>query len=171
MPFKADYYAVRGTVPGTGRYKLLESITYIGKHETFTVPAGFTTDFTSVPRVFTWLYARDDIYTPVAILHDYLCREAGKGRFSRRDADGIFRRVLRESGVDPVSRWCMWAAVRLGGFMKDGTSAKEVAQISGIMLVALPLVTIPVVAVAAVWAVFKVAGVVASNIEELANND
>lgn len=35
---------------------------------------------------------------------------------TRADADGLFRRVMRELGVSGWRRWTMWAAVRLGGW-------------------------------------------------------
>ncbi|WP_414689961.1 DUF1353 domain-containing protein [Nocardioides sp.] len=33
---------------------------------------------------------------------------------SPKDADGIFRRVLRKLGVGPVRRWVMYLGVRIG---------------------------------------------------------
>jgi hypothetical protein len=78
------------------------------------VPAGFVTDFASVPGLFTWLVPRYGRFTKAAILHDFLCDEAKEGRFIRSQADGIFRRVMRELGVGFIRRWVMWAAVRLG---------------------------------------------------------
>jgi hypothetical protein len=78
------------------------------------VPAGFVTDFASVPGLFTWLVPRYGRFTKAAILHDFLCGEAKEGRFIRSQADGIFRRVMRELGVGFIRRWVMWAAVRLG---------------------------------------------------------
>jgi hypothetical protein len=37
------------------------------------------------------------------------------GRYTRADADDIFRRALRDSGVPAWKRALLWAAVRLGG--------------------------------------------------------
>jgi hypothetical protein len=67
-----------------------------------------------VPGLFTWLVPRYGRFTKAAILHDFLCDEAKEGRFIRSQADGIFRRVMRELGVGFIRRWVMWAAVRLG---------------------------------------------------------
>ncbi|WP_458688429.1 DUF1353 domain-containing protein [Nocardia tengchongensis] len=63
-------------------------------------------------------------YTRAAIVHDYLC---GHAPVDRSDADGIFRRMLRECGVSAPQRWMMWAAVRFGGRMSgvDGLTARE----------------------------------------------
>lgn len=96
------------------RWKLLEKLHYQGQRDLFEVPAGFVTDFASVPGLFTWLIPRYGRFTKAAILHDYLCDEAKAGRFIRAQADGIFRRVMRELGIGFLRRWIMWAAVRLG---------------------------------------------------------
>jgi hypothetical protein len=93
-------------------WELREEVGYRAREETFTVPVGFRTDFASVPTVFVWLIPRYGVYTKAAILHDFLCRLAP---VSRADADGIFRRALRELGVSALRRWIMWAAVRAGG--------------------------------------------------------
>ncbi len=65
--------------------------------------------------MFWWLVPRYGRFTEAAVLHDYLCRLAKEGSFSRCDADGIFRRTLKELGVGYVRRRIMWAAVRWGG--------------------------------------------------------
>lgn len=113
MPFEGPV-VVREVDRGDGsRWQLVEPLAYQGRDELFTVPAGFETDFASVPRAFTWLIPRYGRYTKAAILHDYLCRRAEHGQFRWADADGIFRRVMRELGVALLRRWLMWAAVRL----------------------------------------------------------
>lgn len=91
---------------------LLAPLTYQGKYETFVIPAGFRTDFASVPHALTWLVPRTGIFNRAAVLHDHLCRHPRP--VSLKDADGIFRRVLRELGVGPVRRWIMYAGVRIG---------------------------------------------------------
>ena len=86
------------------RWRLMEAVDYAGRDESFTVPVGFCTDFASVPTVLVWLIPRYGVYTKAAILHDYLCQERP---VNRRDADGIFRRALRELGVSVLRRWMM----------------------------------------------------------------
>lgn len=95
-----------------GLWKLSADLVYAGKREEFTIPAGFQTDFASVPRLFTWLVPTSGRYTKAAVVHDWLLEEK---RVSRCDADGIFRRIMRELGVPVVRRWVMWSAVRLAG--------------------------------------------------------
>jgi hypothetical protein len=81
----------------------------------YTVPAGYVTDFLSIPRVASWLAPRYARYTPAGILHDYLLTEyVAKGRLSSVDADAIFRLALIELGTDPVRVELLWTGVRWG---------------------------------------------------------
>lgn len=40
------------------RWAVVESITYVGRQDTFTIKEGFETDFASVPRPLIWLLPR-----------------------------------------------------------------------------------------------------------------
>jgi hypothetical protein len=94
-------------------WEVVEPLVYRGRRDTFVVPAGFRTDFASVPRVVVWLIPSFGRYTPAAVLHDWLVTTGlDTGAVSSRDADGLFRRVLRELEVPPVRRWLMWCGVR-----------------------------------------------------------
>lgn len=97
--------------------RLLRGFGYDPGAGTIEVPAGFVTDFASVPWGF-W-----NIEPPLgrdtgkaAVVHDYLYATRGLGgRFSRAQADGIFRQALGELGVPAWKRALLWTAVRLGG--------------------------------------------------------
>lgn len=89
------------------------AIEYTGRVETFEVPERSSTDFASVPRVFVWFLPRYGRYTKAAILHDFLWSQRAKtGKMKWSDADGVFRRAMRDLGVPFLRRWIMWAAVR-----------------------------------------------------------
>jgi hypothetical protein len=103
------------------RWRLERDLLYHGRSDTFRVPAGFTTDFASVPRPLWWLVPRYGRFTRSTVLHDHLWGLADAGRISRCDADGIFRRSMNELGVPFLQRWIMWAAVRLGGVRRRWT--------------------------------------------------
>lgn len=113
---------------------LTSDLKYEGKYDPFIVPAGFRTNFASVPRLFTWLVPTSGTYTKAAVLHDWLCSQSS---LSRYDADGIFRRTLRELGVSDLRRYVMWGAVRLAAGMK-GCSVPEWLLIIGLALLVLP---------------------------------
>ena len=117
MPFTSDLVVEELKRPGW--WQLVEDLVYKGRDDTFTVPAGFTTDFASVPQLFLWLVPRSGKYTKAAVLHDYLSRElVPAGGISRCDADGLFRRTMRDLGVSALRRWLMWTAVRFSSPLK-----------------------------------------------------
>lgn len=96
-------------------WRLLEPRCYAGNTQSFLVPEGYVTDFASVPRIAVWLIPTYGRYTDPAILHDYLLTDClPPGKVTSVDADGLFRRAMRELGVPPVKRWLMWTGVRWG---------------------------------------------------------
>lgn len=138
---------------------LREAFDYTGKFETFHVPLGQGTDFASVPRVFVWFLPRYGRYTKAAILHDFLWRErASKGTLDYVDADGTFRRAMRELGVPFLRRWILWAAVRWGALLKpNGRKGwlKEAPRVLLVSAVAVPIVVPPAIVVGAAIVVFQ----------------
>jgi hypothetical protein len=134
MPFISDL-SVR-QVNGSHTWILTEDLIYDGFHASFVVPAGFQTDFASIPRWLNWLIPKyGKRYNKAAVLHDHLCIEARGGRFSRRDADGLFRRCLREASVIYWRRRLMWIGVRWGGRLSGATPLDLLAIIPTSILV------------------------------------
>src|SRR5262245_37790872 len=131
---------VKPILPEGTLWTLVESFSYRAGQETFTVPAGFVTDFASVPRVFVWLLPRYGRWTQAAILHDYLRGVARTGRIRKSDADNIFNRAMRELNVPFLRRWVMWAAVR---FAAGPTSWLDggVVDLVRMIAIGLPAVT------------------------------
>ena len=79
-----------------------------------TVPAGFLTDFASIPA-FCWPVATKlGPWNLPAVLHDYLYFAK---HFSRKVADYAFLSALRNTGVAPARSATMFAAVRCFGFL------------------------------------------------------
>lgn len=95
------------------RWKLHQDLRYIGDREEFIVPAGYITDFATIPRIAVWLIPRFGAYTKAAILHDWLLTDR-LGTVSSVDIDNLFRRALRELHVPPYRRNLMWTGVRWG---------------------------------------------------------
>ncbi len=114
-------------------YLTISPFPYVGARDRWTVPAGFRTDLTSVPRACRWLIDVGGDHAPAAVQHDYLCRAAlitytyddaedvVAAPPNRSDIDGIFRRLLDELRVSAPRRWLMWAAVRVGCGMQNAT--------------------------------------------------
>lgn len=135
-------------------WELLDDVHYQGRWESFLVPKGFHTDFATIPRPIIWLIPTYGVYTPAAILHDYLCVSAASDSpiISRADADGLFRRSLRELGVSGPARWTMWAGVRAGSFMSDA-KLKDWFLFLAISIPAIVFLIIPV-GIVTVWLFF-----------------
>ena len=94
---------------------------------TVTVPAGFVSDFASVPRWLTLTYALVGGRAKRAgVVHDWLYTVGGltpapTDRVTQRQADDAFAEAIRASGQpQPGSRrlaWPMWLGLRLGGWV------------------------------------------------------
>jgi len=125
-------------------YTLARDYWYAGSRDTFLVPAGTKTDLASIPWPFSLWLPPGGPWALAAILHDHLyrtkpwvtytvgsegvfrqpqLREARKmndylleSRLSRKDADGIMKRHMRELGVSWLKRNIIYLGVRLGGW-------------------------------------------------------
>lgn len=113
-------------------WRLLEPLIYEGNVDRWVIPAGFVTDFASIPAIFQPLLPPTGRHNRAAVLHDYLYRVAvGKipsrrdwvagpdadfhslpPWLSRRDADRIFLRAMRELDVTPWRARSMYLGVR-----------------------------------------------------------
>ncbi|GAA4744025.1 hypothetical protein GCM10023328_27170 [Modestobacter marinus] len=159
MPFDSLALTVR-RVSDTS-WEVLAPLVYRGERDTFVVPPGFRTDFASVPRVVVWLFPRSGRYTPAAVLHDWLTDVAVPGGVvSARDADGVFRRVMRELGVPPLRRWLMWTGVRWGALGNPVRLAgwwRDAPRVLALSVVAAPIVVPPAAVVAVALVVYRAA--------------
>lgn len=77
----------------------------------FAIPAGFSTDLASVPRLPLMHMLFSGRARRSAILHDWLYVM----QYPRKWADDAFKAAMANEDVGPLSRWLMWAGVRLGG--------------------------------------------------------
>lgn len=166
MPFASDLMMV--DVLADGSYQLAADLLYQGRDNKLVVPAGFCTDFASVPRFLSALVPIAGPYDRASVVHDYLCTELNAAvRTKRRhykqtrpgvleqlpyspvDVDGIFRRILRELGVPTVLRWLFWTGVRWGALTNPARRTgwwSTAPAVLGISLAAAPIV-LPVAAV------------------------
>jgi len=103
---------------GRALWRLLVPLVYVSDllGKTVTVPAGFVTDFASVPRLpLTYLLAGDKAHE-AAVAHDYLytTHAVDGSPVTRAQADAVFREAISAlRGKAPG--WLMWLAVRVGG--------------------------------------------------------
>jgi len=83
---------------------------------TIQVPAGFVTDFASVPKLFWNILPPTGAYGKAAVIHDYLYRTGGlAGKYTKADCDAIFYDAMGVLGVPNWKRWVMYVAVSLFG--------------------------------------------------------
>src|SRR5262245_43933742 len=84
-----------------------------------TVPAGFPTDFASIPRGLWTILPPVGKYDAGAVCHDKLYRDGAFG--GRSIARGVADRMLHEamvvSGVGRVQRYLIYAGLRIGGWV------------------------------------------------------
>lgn len=99
---------------GRGTWKLLAPLVYqsdVAKL-TFTVPAGFVTDFASVPRLPIAFMLTGDCAHAAAVVHDW---NYTTQQVSRAVADAVLREAGIASGVPAWRMAMMWLGVRIGG--------------------------------------------------------
>lgn len=98
------------------RFELVDAFEYhvggLASGDVISVPAGFRTDFASVPRVLWTIVPPVGLYGKAAVIHDFLY--VFKLR-TRAEADRIFLEAMAVLGVPLVQRTLMYQAVRLGG--------------------------------------------------------
>lgn len=99
-------------------WELKEDLTYDSdRFGLVVVPAGFLTDFASVPAVL-WAHIPPwGVYGPATVLHDFVYWMHGTGRrdLTREDADYLLLEAMDVLGVGEPLRTLIYDGVRLGG--------------------------------------------------------
>lgn len=98
---------------GRGSWELLTMFAYKSDvaDTVFVVPAGFVTDFASVPRIPIAFLLTGDCAQEAAVIHDWLYTSH---EVDRAKADAVFREAV-SLGNPGWRAWLMWAGVRVGG--------------------------------------------------------
>jgi hypothetical protein len=94
-----------------------------GSGETINVPAGFITDFASVPRIFWWIYPQWGKYGNAAVIHDFLYWEQSK--YKKDEADKIFMEGMTVLGVGKVTAKILYLAVKYFGKWAWNSNSKR----------------------------------------------
>lgn len=77
------------------------------------IPAGFVTDFASIPQALWNILPPAGAYARAAVVHDFLYRT--RGLATRAEADGVFLEAMGELRVSWRRRHAMWLGVRIFG--------------------------------------------------------
>lgn len=130
-----------------GVKKLLEDVVYQDGQTIYTVPAGYETDYASIPRCVSWIYPKDGPYRKAAVVHDYLITNGLMQKEFEIDSnrvDEIFREAMDAVGEIPkIRQYIMWAGVRIGALVnkyRRKGSLKTLPKLLGILLLASPLI-------------------------------
>lgn len=116
-----DVRVLRGQFrQGRQLFKLINAVVYDSDllGALVTVPAGYVTDFASVPKIpLAWLAAGGTAYE-AAVIHDWLYTvHSDNGKpITRAQADAVFREAIGVSEDSNAPGWLMWLAVRMGGW-------------------------------------------------------
>lgn len=95
---------------GQGAWELMIDLKFTtNAGERYTVPAGFVTDFASVPRAPIAYMVTGNRAHRAATLHDYLCRHEVIPRLA---ADDVFYEAMLSTGIDGAIASMMHIAVR-----------------------------------------------------------
>lgn len=92
-----------------------------------TVPAGFLTDYASVPRLPFAYAILGGKGKKAAVVHDWLYKSQS---VERAVADSVFREALAASGYGAVVRAMFYAGVRVGGWYAWEQHARENTSIA-----------------------------------------
>ncbi len=97
-----------------GRRKLVEPLVWDDGVLQIEVPAGFETDFSSVPRVARLFMPRFSKLDLAGVIHDRLYEQG----YPRVMADQIWRYIAAQTeGGNAVQRWLGWSGLRAGGWV------------------------------------------------------
>lgn len=140
-------------------YKVHRRFEYVDKDgKSYTVPASgeLHTDLASIPAFTSWLVPKDGRHTQAALVHDAMIVNRAKGevpdyesspkgeQVKDLEADAIFRRGMKVSGVPPVRRWMIWCAVAMRTCFLFGTwRQKIVLGVSGLVFAIFGLFALP----------------------------
>jgi hypothetical protein len=112
--FLTELQVENASVMDDGKWRLTAPLVYQSDvaGQTFTVPAGFVTDYASVPRAPLVFWLCGDTSTLASVVHDWLYTIHPV----RRDvADAVLKEASLLTGVPKWRAWLMWAGVRVGG--------------------------------------------------------
>jgi hypothetical protein len=143
IPTKDKSWFVAAWIWLTARrsWMLMEDYIWIGNGFGFYIPKGFIYDGASVPRVLWWLLSPMGLLLIPALFHDFgyahgfyfkISRMAKEDRFyiirvdiSRKEADGMFRKIsIIVNGISGPAD-IAWAGVRIGGWKAWNDHIKE----------------------------------------------
>lgn len=93
-----------------------------GKEYEVTIPAGFVTNFASVPKKFRNVISNVSKLNVAYLLHDWLYSTLSKEEFTKSDDDVMLRRNLKYLGLGYIDQWIVYFSVKFGAKKNYKTS-------------------------------------------------
>jgi hypothetical protein len=94
-------------------YQLAEDIEFNGWEHTIVVKKGFKTDLVSIPLPLSLFAPPTGLWAYASIFHDFLYKTH---LTTQKEADEIFYKIMKDTGVKPYKRLLAYYAVRLFGW-------------------------------------------------------
>jgi hypothetical protein len=112
--FLTELQVENASLMDDGKWRLTAPLVYQSDiaDQTFTVPAGFITDYASVPRAPLVYWLCGDTSTLASVVHDAIYTYHW---VPRAVADAVLKEASLLTGVPRWRAWLMWAGVRIGG--------------------------------------------------------
>ena len=110
---------------GRAKWRLTETLRFASDYldEVIEVPAGFETDFASVPRLPVAYWLTGDTAHAAATVHDYMVRHRTTNSAEWRDAAHVFAEAMTAERVAPWRRSAMyWIVVGADPYQKQETT-------------------------------------------------
>ena len=103
-------------LPNGKDWQLLHELRYAtGTGEVIYIPAGFITDFASIPKFFRRVYQpATGKHRRGSVIHDYIYRTDSLN-YTRKQADQVFLEIMELDGVSRFDRKAIYYSVRTGG--------------------------------------------------------
>lgn len=111
-PLRLEDAGLRGDVR---LWKLLGPYSYRSSLGLVTAEEGFITDLASIPRALQSFFSPSGPWMGPAVIHDLLYTPTNT-RFTRKQADEIFKEAMFNLGLDWPRREAIYRAVRLAGW-------------------------------------------------------
>lgn len=100
---------------GKSKFQLTLDYSYSTKNYLIKIPAGFITDFASIPPFLQIFINKYGEHNSASIIHDWLYSKECYLRISRLEADRIFLEIMLENKVNKIKAHIMYRAVRIFG--------------------------------------------------------
>lgn len=94
-----------------------------GKTMTLSVPAGFETDFASIPQAIRSMLPQLGRWTAPAVVHDWLYYTGMLN--SQSASDDALNQLMKEANVRTFNRLAIYSGLKIGGWVAYGNHRKD----------------------------------------------